>query len=349
MYASIAPLLMRLPPEASHDVALAALHWAGRLQLDALLPAPVVDPVRLLGLEFGNRVGLAAGLDKNAGCIDVLGGLGFGFLEVGTVTPRPQPGNPKPRMFRLPASRALVNRMGFNNDGLARLVERVERRRWRGVLGINIGKNKDTPAERAVDDYRLGLEAVHRLADYVTVNLSSPNTPGLRDLQLGAALDELLAGLAESRARLADEQGRRVPVLVKIAPDLHDADVDAIATRLVEAGVDGIVATNTTVERGAVAGQAHAEEAGGLSGRPLHERALEVVARVRSAVGASVALVGVGGIDSPQRALAMIEAGADLVQVYTGFVYEGPALVSGAARSIRDARLRSLGLRPRDA
>lgn len=239
--------------------------------------------------------------------------------------------------------------MGFNNDGLARLVERVERRRWRGVLGINIGKNKDTPAERAVDDYRLGLEAVHRLADYVTVNLSSPNTPGLRDLQLGAALDELLAGLAESRARLADEQGRRVPVLVKIAPDLHDADVDAIATRLVEAGVDGIVATNTTVERGAVAGQAHAEEAGGLSGRPLHERALEVVARVRSAVGASVALVGVGGIDSPQRALAMIEAGADLVQVYTGFVYEGPALVSGAARSIRDARLRSLGLRPRDA
>lgn len=349
MYPLIAPLLMRMPPEASHDLALGALHWAGRLQLDSLLPAPVTDPFHLLGLEFRNRVGLAAGLDKNADCIDALGALGFGFVEVGTVTPRPQPGNPKPRMFRIPESRALINRMGFNNEGLSHLIDRVERRRWQGVLGINIGKNKATPAEQAVDDYRRCLEAVHHLADYVTVNLSSPNTPGLRDLQLGAALDELLEGLGESRARLADAQGRRVPVLVKIAPDLHDDDVDALSTRLVEAGVDGIIATNTTVDRAAVAGHAHAEEAGGLSGAPLHERSLEVVARVRAAVGPSVALVGVGGIDSAAKAEAMVAAGADLVQVYTGFIYEGPALVAGAARAIRDARLRTLGLRERGA
>jgi dihydroorotate dehydrogenase len=328
---------MRLPPEASYDLALGALHWAGRLQLDALAPAPVADPFECMGLRFANRVGLAAGLDKNADCIDALGALGFGFLEVGTVTPRPQPGNDKPRMFRIPQARALVNRMGFNNAGLDHLLPRVERRRWGGVLGINIGMNKATPAERAVEDYRTGLEAVHQFADYVTVNLSSPNTPGLRDLQLGAALDELLAGLRASRARLADREGRRAPMLVKIAPDLHDDDVRAIATRLVEQGVDGIIATNTTIERPGVADAAAAREAGGLSGAPVHARSLEVVRGVRRAVGDAAAVIGVGGIDSPERALAMVDAGADLVQVYTGFIYEGPALVAGAARALRDA------------
>ena len=339
MYARLAPLLMRLPPEASHDLALGALHWAGRLQLDALAPAPVSDPYPCLGLTFGNRVGLAAGLDKNADCIDALGALGFGFLEVGTVTPRPQPGNEKPRMFRIPEARALINRMGFNNAGLDHLLTRVERRRWNGVLGINIGKNKVTPAAQAVDDYRAGLEAVHHLADYVTVNLSSPNTPGLRDLQLGEALDGLLAGLADSRARLADREGRRAPMLVKIAPDLHDDDVDAIATRLVERGVDGIIATNTTIGRPGVAAAPVAAEAGGLSGAPVHARSLEVVRGVRRAVGDAAAVIGVGGIDSPERAQAMVAAGADLVQVYTGFIYEGPALVAAAARALRDARI----------
>ena len=344
MYSLVSPLLMRMPPEASHDLALGALHWAGRLQLDTLIPAAVTDPVDVLGVRFGNRVGLAAGLDKNADCIDALGALGFGFVEVGTVTPRAQPGNPKPRMFRLPARRALINRMGFNNGGVAHLRLRVAQRRWSGVLGINIGKNKTTPTEKAVDDYVQCLEAVHALADYVTVNLSSPNTPGLRDLQLGEALDVLLAGLAASRARLADADGRRVPMLVKIAPDLHDEDVDAMSTRLVEAGIDGIIATNTTVERGAVAGLTHGDEAGGLSGDPVHARSIEVVRRVRAAVGHGAAVIGVGGIDSAERALGMVEAGADLVQLYTGFIYEGPKLVHACAAALRDQRRQCLGL-----
>jgi dihydroorotate dehydrogenase len=334
VYRLIAPLLMRLPPETSHDVALSALHWAGRVQLDALLPAPVRDPVTVMGLEFGNRVGLAAGLDKNADCIDALGGLGFGFVEVGTVTPRPQPGNPKPRMFRVPEARALVNRMGFNNRGLEHLLGRVARRRWSGVLGINIGKNKDTPGERALDDYRACLEAVHAHADYVTVNLSSPNTPGLRDLQVGAALDDLLAGLRETRARLADAEGRRVPMLVKIAPDLHDDDVAAIAETLAGADVDGVIATNTTLARTGIEHSSVAAEAGGLSGAPVHERSRAVVRRVRETVGDALAIIGVGGIDSPDRARAMVEAGADLVQVYTGFIYEGPGLVRACAKAL---------------
>lgn len=333
MYRLIAPLLMRMEPEASHDLALRMLHLAGRAQLDTLLPTPVSDPYRVLGIDFPNRVGLAAGLDKNGDCIDALGALGFGFVEVGTVTPRPQPGNPKPRMFRIPEARALINRMGFNNLGLEHLLAQVARRRYRGVLGINIGKNRDTAAARALDDYRAGLEAVHALADYVTVNLSSPNTPGLRDLQMGAALDDLLAGLGDVRARLADAQGRRAPLLVKIAPDLHDDDVAAIAGQLVAAGVDGVIATNTTIARPGIDSPL-GEQDGGLSGAPLHARSLAVVRRIRATVGDSLVVIGVGGIDRAQRALDMIDAGADLIQLYTGFIYEGPALVRAAAGAI---------------
>lgn len=336
MYRLIAPLLMRMEPEASHDLALRMLQLAGRAQLDTLLPTPVADPFEALGLVFPNRVGLAAGLDKNGDCIDALGALGFGFVEVGTVTPRPQPGNPKPRMFRIPEARALINRMGFNNRGLEHLLANVARRRYRGVLGINIGKNRDTSAERALDDYRACLEAVHRHADYVTVNLSSPNTPGLRDLQLGAALDDLLAGLERTRARLADAEGRRAPLLVKIAPDLHDDDVAAISGQLVAASVDGVIATNTTIARPGIDSPL-AAQAGGLSGGPLHERSLAVVRRIRATVGEALTVIGVGGIDRPQRAAAMIEAGADLVQLYTGFIYEGPALVREAASAIATA------------
>jgi dihydroorotate dehydrogenase len=338
VYRLIAPLLMRLEPEASHDLALRALHWAGRAQLDSLMPLPVVDPVRRMGIRFPNRVGLAAGLDKNADCMEALGGLGFGFLEVGTVTPRPQPGNPRPRMFRIPEQQALINRMGFNNRGLDHLVRRIERRRYLGVLGVNIGRNRDTPAERALDDYRLCLEAVHGHADYVTLNLSSPNTPGLPDLQLGEALGNLLDGLAATRERLADAQGRRLPMLVKIAPDLHEDDVTALTGRLLESGVDGVIATNTTIERPGVESSPVAAEAGGLSGGPLHARSLEVVRKVRAAAGDDLCIIGVGGIDRPERAVAMIEAGADLVQLYTGFIYQGPALVRAAAAALATMR-----------
>ena len=327
---------MAMPAEASHDVTLGMLSMLGSLQLDVLAPAPVEDPVRCMGLTFGNRVGLAAGLDKDARCIEAFGALGFGAIEVGTVTPRPQPGNPAPRMFRAPEASALVNRMGFNNRGVDALVSRVARRRWDGVLGVNIGKNKDTPAERAVDDYACCLERVHAHADYVTVNLSSPNTPGLRDLQLGAQLEALLDALAERRDALAQRDGRRAPMLVKIAPDLHDDDVAALCERLAQRGVDGVIATNTTIARPGVEG-AVAAEAGGLSGAPLHERSLAVVAAVRAAVGDAMTVVGVGGITDGGRARAMIDAGADLVQLYTGLVYRGPGLVAEAARAIRGA------------
>ena len=338
MYESLLPLVLRIDPERTHDLALGALHWAGRLQLDALAPAPVEDPVTRLGLRFTNRVGLAAGLDKNADALEALGAFGFGFVEVGTVTPRPQPGNPKPRLFRIPEARALVNRLGFNNLGVEHLIRRLQHRRYAGVLGVNIGKNRDTPAERAAEDYETALTAVHRYADYVTVNLSSPNTPGLRDLQTGPALDALLAVLGDARARLADAEGRRAPMLVKIAPDLHEDDVALVAERLAEAGIDGVVATNTTLARDGVAGSPVAEETGGLSGAPLHPRSVAVVRRLRQVAGEALVIVGVGGIDTASRAVETVRAGADLVQLYTGLVYRGPRLVRDAARALATLR-----------
>jgi len=335
MYTYIAPLLMRMDAEAAHDFAIASMRLASQLQLDRVSAPPIADPVSLMGLEFPNRVGLAAGLDKNADCFEILGSLGFGFVEVGTVTPRPQPGNPKPRLFRIPESQALINRMGFNNLGLDHLLRRVRRRRYDGILGINLGKNKDTPAQRALEDYRQGLEAVHAHADYVTLNLSSPNTPGLRDLQMGAALQQLLDGIEITRTELAEREGRRVPMLVKIAPDLHDDDVKAIVGQLIGAGIDGVIATNTTIARPGVEGLPASAETGGLSGAPLHARSLEVLRCIRAEAGDALTVIGVGGIDSGGRARAAQAAGADLVQIYTGFIYRGPALIREIARDLR--------------
>lgn len=332
MYSLLRPALFTMDPERAHDLTLASMSALGKALGPGALPE--VKPVERMGLRFANPIGLAAGLDKDATAFNGLARFGFGFIEVGTVTPLAQPGNPKPRMFRLPAANAVINRMGFNNHGLDALLSRVAGRQYSGVLGINLGKNKDTPAAQASSDYVKGLEAVHKAADYVTVNLSSPNTPGLRDLQLGAALDELLNTLSEARKRLADRDGLSTPLLVKLAPDLADDDLNEMADQLVAGGVDGIIATNTTILRDAVAGQQHADEAGGLSGAPVYSRALDVIGKLRSRVGPEVTLVGVGGIDSPEKANERLAAGADLIQLYTGLIYQGPGLVKRCLRAL---------------
>jgi len=345
-YAPARALLFRLDPEAAHDF---TLHSLERLQHTPLACAwaqsRIDDPVTVAGLTFPNRVGLAAGLDKNARCIDAFAAMGFGFVEVGTVTPLPQPGNPKPRMFRLPEAHALINRLGFNNEGLAAFVAHVQRARFRTraqgapmILGLNIGKNAATPIEDATRDYLLGLDGVYPHADYVTVNISSPNTKNLRALQSDAALDGLLSALAERREALAHSHGRRVPLFIKIAPDLDEAQIRAIATALRAHGMDGVVATNTTLSREAVQGLPHAEEAGGLSGAPVFEPSNRVIRALRAELGAGFPIIGVGGILSGDDAARKIEAGADLVQIYTGFIYRGPALVSEAARAIAKPR-----------
>ena len=332
------PFLFGLDPERAHDLTLAALASIQHTPLVALIEQPRVhDPVTVAGLAFPNRIGLAAGLDKNGRCIDAFGAMGFGFVEVGTVTPLPQAGNPKPRMFRLPEAGALINRLGFNNDGLAAFVANVQRARFRargGILGLNIGKNAVTPIERAADDYLIGLAGVYPHADYVTVNISSPNTKNLRNLQADAALDELLAALCARRRELADEHGRRVPMFLKIAPDLDEAQVDAIATVVARHPIDGVVATNTTLARDGLADRPHADEAGGLSGAPLAARANRVIAGLRAALGPRLPIIGVGGVMSAADARAKREAGADLVQIYTGFIYKGPMLVTDSARAL---------------
>lgn len=322
--------LFCLPAETAHDLTLRSLAVAERLGLLSLLvPAVAPKPLRVLGIDFPNPVGLAAGLDKNGECIDAFAALGFGFIEVGTVTPRPQPGNPRPRLFRIPQRQAIINRMGFNNHGVDVLVANVRRARFTGVLGINIGKNKDTPNEQALDDYVACLRKVHELASYVTVNISSPNTPGLRTLQHGGALRELVGGLREENERLALADGRRVPMLVKIAPDSTDEELATIAAVLVEFGIDGVIATNTTLARAGVEGLPHAQEQGGLSGAPLTLRSRQVVARLQQELQGRIPIVGVGGLMSAADALAMRDAGASLVQVYSGFIYRGPPLVKG--------------------
>jgi len=290
------------------------------------------------GLRFPNRVGMAAGLDKNARVIDALGAMGFGFVEVGTVTPLPQPGNPRPRMFRLPQARALINRLGFNNDGLDAFLANVQRATFRsqgGILGLNIGKNAATPIERAVDDYLIGLAGVYPHADYVTVNISSPNTKNLRALQSDEALDALLAALQERKAVLQREHGRSVPMFVKIAPDLDEAQVKVIAATLRKNGIDGVIATNTTIAREAVKHLPHGEEAGGLSGAPVFEASNRVIRLLRAELGSSYPIIGVGGVMSGADAVAKRKAGADLVQIYTGFIYGGPPLVTEAARALK--------------
>ena len=314
--------------EWAHDFALNNLRRFANTPLSAAWSQTVADkPVNFLGLDFKNPVGLAAGLDKNAECIDAFGQMGFGFLEVGTVTPRPQPGNDKPRIFRLPDAHAVINRMGFNNKGVDNLVSNVKAAKYSGILGINIGKNKDTSNEQGKDDYIHCMRKVFEHASYITVNISSPNTPGLRDLQYGDALDDLLESLKSEQMDLIAKHNKSVPMLVKIAPDIDAVQVAQIAESLTKNRIDGVIATNTTLERTAVQGMQYAEEAGGLSGRPVREKSTFVVDELRRITDGKLPIIGVGGIDSAESAKEKFSAGADLVQVYTGFIYEGPGLV----------------------
>lgn len=355
------PFLFGLDPEAAHDLTIGSLAATQCTPLKlAYAQKRVSDPVTIAGLQFPNRVGLAAGLDKNARCIDAWDAMGFGFVEVGTVTPLGQPGNPKPRMFRLPAQNALINRLGFNNEGLEAFVQNVQSARFysqidstlrsidkgetpktlknaasRMILGLNIGKNAATPIERATDDYLIGLSGVYPYADYITVNISSPNTKNLRALQSDEALDGLLGALAQRREELAQQHGVKKPIFLKIAPDLDEAQIKVIALTLQKHAIDGVIATNTTLSREAVKGLPHAEEAGGLSGAPVLEASNAVIARLRAELGRNYPIIGVGGVLSGEDAQSKIKAGADLVQIYTGLIYKGPGLVGEVARAVK--------------
>jgi len=330
LYTLARPLLFSLDPETSHHLTLRLSGLVG-----FAFPKVPSCPVHALGLEFPNPVGLAAGLDKNAEHIDALAALGFGFIEVGTVTPRPQPGNPKPRLFRLPQAQALVNRFGFNNVGVDAFMQNVSRSRWRGILGINIGKNADTPAERAVDDYEICLEKVYSQASYVTLNISSPNTRGLRDLQQREQVENLLTRLSSKRERLANRHGKRIALLLKVSPDLEKEHVTAIAQAVRRHGIEGVIATNTSVSRAGVEGLPHAEEPGGLSGAPIRDRATGVLRMFADELRGEATLVGAGGILAASDTREKIAAGASLVQLYTGLIYRGPDLVSECVSAFR--------------
>lgn len=334
MYGLFRRLLFSLPTETSHHLALASLKVAERLRLlSCIANVPTCSPRQVMGIDFPNPVGLAAGLDKNGEYIDALAALGFGFIEIGTITPKPQPGNPAPRLFRLPEATAIINRMGFNNKGVDYLVEQVKKSQFKGVLGINIGKNKDTPAEQAVNDYLICMQKVYAYASYITVNLSSPNTPGLRDLQFGDPLDQLLARLKEEQQLLAKQYGRYVPLTVKIAPDMADDDIIAVAQSLLKYQLDGVIATNTTIARDRVRHLPHGEEMGGLSGAPLTEDATQVISKLVDALEGKIPVIGVGGIVDEQSAKDKFAAGADLVQIYSGFIYKGPALIKAVVKA----------------
>jgi len=336
MYALARPFLFCLDAERAHDLGLTSIETAYRTGFNALLAArPKPMPIEAFGLRFENPVGLAAGLDKNGAHVDALASLGFGFIEVGTTTPRAQSGNPKPRMFRLPEREAVINRLGFNNDGVDALVRNVERAQFGGVLGINIGRNKDTPNERAVEDYLFCLERVYARASYVTINISSPNTQGLRDLQEEETLKRFVGTLRDAQEHLAAKHGARKPMLLKIAPDLGAAELDGIADVVLASGIDGLICTNTTIDRAPVAGLRHAEESGGLSGKPLFEKSTAVLRGMKQRVGRRIPLIGVGGIVSGADAAAKIDAGASVVQFYTGMVYRGPALIGECVEAIR--------------
>ena len=335
LYSLARSALFKLDPEVAHDLALKSLSMLGPGAALLGAGAEAGEARRVMGIDFPNPVGLAAGLDKNGRYIDALAALGFGFLEIGTVTPRPQPGNPKPRMFRLEEHEAIINRLGFNNQGVEKVLRNVERAAFRGVLGINIGKNFDTPMERAADDYQECLEAVYERATYVAVNISSPNTKNLRDLQSSEALDALLGAVMAKRASLAQRHGRTRPLLVKVAPDLDDEQIAAVAEISLKHRIDGLIATNTTIARDAVAGHRHAGQAGGLSGRPVLAPSTRVLSRLAQALGGRIPLIGVGGILSGADARAKIDAGASLVQIYTGFIYRGPGLIAEARRALR--------------
>ena len=339
MYNLIRPLLFQLDAETAHRLTMYGLDVAQRSNFAHLIAKPPAElPTTAFGVRFPNPVGLAAGLDKNADHLDGLGALGFGFIEVGTTTPRPQPGNDKPRMFRLPRHEAVINRFGFNNDGVDALVRNVQQSSYRGVLGINIGKNKDTPNEKAVDDYLFCLERVYPLASYITVNISSPNTQGLRDLQEEATLRRFIETLREAQERLGSQSGARKPMLLKIAPDLSESELDAIAEVLLAAKVDGVICTNTTIDHSAVTSDPHGNEAGGLSGKPLFARSTAVLRGMRKRVGNRLDIIGVGGILDGSDAAEKIDAGASLVQIYSGMVYRGPALIAECVDEIRRQR-----------
>ena len=335
MYHTIRDLLFRLDAETSHELSLDLLGAAERLRLLGLFaPSIPSAPVEVMGLTFDNPVGMAAGLDKNGDYFNALGALGFGFVEIGTITPRPQPGNPQPRLFRVPEAQAIINRMGFNNKGVDHLVAQVKNRRYQGVLGINIGKNATTPVENAVDDYLICLRKVYEHADYITVNISSPNTPGLRNLQFGDSLSQLLAPLKKEQGILQQTTGRYVPIAVKIAPDMDEGEIHQVAGILLQEGMDGVIATNTTITRVGVEEYENGSEAGGLSGLPVRDKSTYVIKTLNNCLGGKLPIIGVGGIFDAASAADKIRAGASLVQVYSGFIYEGPALIAQAAAGI---------------
>lgn len=339
MYQLARQLLFKLSAETSHELGLDMIGVGERLGLSQRFLKPVPQqPVEVMGIQFPNPVGLAAGLDKNADYLDGLAALGFGFIEVGTVTPRPQPGNPKPRLFRLPAAEAIINRMGFNNKGVDHLVEQVKKSRYQGILGINIGKNLDTPVEKAVDDYLICLHKVYPYADYVTVNISSPNTPGLRNLQYGEALASLIAKLKEAQAVLAEQHQKKVPLAVKIAPDMSSEEITQVADVFLSHQIDGVIATNTTIDKSGVSDLPHGNEQGGLSGKPLTDQSTAVIKQLAEALGGRIPIIGVGGIHDAASAAAKIAAGASLVQIYSGFIFQGPKLIREAAEGVMAVR-----------
>lgn len=327
-YPAIRKVLFQFDAETIHELTIKGLKSTGSTPLNALYKQRVTDkPVTVMGIKFPNPLGLAAGLDKNGECINAFAAMGFGFVEVGTVTPRPQPGNPKPRIFRLPEANAVINRMGFNNKGVDYLVSQVRASKFKGVLGINIGKNKDTPEENAKDDYIHCMRKVYDFASYITINISSPNTPGLRSLQYGDALNELLSALKVEQAELEKQYNKYVPIAVKIAPDLTEDEVNSIAQSLIDNNIDGVIATNTTLSREGVEGLEHGGEQGGLSGAPVKDKSTTVISLLAKALNKKLPIIGVGGIASSHDANEKLVAGASLVQVYTGFIYQGPPLV----------------------
>ncbi|MBA6233584.1 MULTISPECIES: quinone-dependent dihydroorotate dehydrogenase [unclassified Colwellia] len=327
-YSAIRKVLFKFDPETIHEMTIKGFKATGSSPLNLLYKQNITDkPVEAMGIVFPNPVGLAAGLDKNGECINAFAAMGFGFVEIGTVTPKPQPGNPKPRIFRLPSANAVINRMGFNNKGVDYLIDQVRKANFTGVLGINIGKNKDTPDEHAKDDYLICMRKVYNYATYITINISSPNTPGLRSLQYGDALNELLAALKAEQKVLADQHSKYVPLAVKIAPDLTQEEIESIADCLIRNNIDGVIATNTTLSREGVEGLEHGEEQGGLSGKPVKDKSTEVIRLLAIALDNNLPIIGVGGISSGRDAQEKMTAGAKLVQVYTGFIYQGPELI----------------------
>jgi dihydroorotate dehydrogenase len=335
MQSLVQKILLQCEPEKSHDF---TINWLNKTQHTPLKwmysTNTISKPVTVAGINFANPVGLAAGLDKNGDCIDAFANMGFGFVEIGTVTPKPQPGNPKPRLFRLPEKQAIINRMGFNNKGVDHLVEQVKQAKFKGPIGINIGKNKDTEEAKALDDYLICLTKVYPYASYITINISSPNTPGLRNLQYGDALDALLLGLKKAQEKLTQTHSKYVPLFIKIAPDLSDGEIGSIAASLLKTKMDGVIATNTTLSRESVVGLTHADEMGGLSGAVLTDMSLNVTKKLAQALDRAIPIIGVGGIDSPESAQARLNAGASLVQVYSSFIYQGPDLVKRIVKAL---------------